>query len=106
MLCADYQGQNPNALVSSGLAPFFKPRRGEPCLGPRHYIVFLRSLGRSITAGTVLYRRALYNSCDSNRSLTLFVISDLQLLSKKIFLDYSMIVAATAYPAYAVFRIH
>ncbi len=32
MLCADCQGLNPNALVSSGLAPIFWPRRGEPCL--------------------------------------------------------------------------
>ncbi len=31
MLCAGYQGPNPNALVSSGLAPVFKPRRCEPC---------------------------------------------------------------------------
>ncbi len=25
MLCANYQGLNPNALVSSGLSPFFSP---------------------------------------------------------------------------------
>ncbi len=31
MHSADDQGLNPNALVSSGLAPFFRPRRGEPC---------------------------------------------------------------------------
>ncbi len=26
MLCADYQGLNPSAIVSSGLAPFFSPK--------------------------------------------------------------------------------
>ncbi len=30
VLCADYQGLNPNALVSSGLAPVYSPEGANP----------------------------------------------------------------------------